>query len=114
MTRHSLRFATIAAAVCVVFALVSFIGCSGKKAETAKKTARETSHVNTQVAAIETAKSLKVAFDNPKMGECPVCGHPVNYECFVTIRDKRYAVCSDECADKLRNDREQYLPAAQP
>jgi YHS domain-containing protein len=43
-----------------------------------------------------------------------VCGDPVNYESFVAIGHKRYAVCSDECANKLENDPKRYLAAAQP
>jgi len=108
------RLSTIAAAGLIVFAIGSCSGCSAKKNETAKKVVAEAKHVNVQVATIQKAKSFKVAFDNPKMGECPVCGNSVNYESFVMIGHKRYALCSDECAEKLQNDPTRYLPAAQP
>jgi YHS domain-containing protein len=105
---------TIVAAGLIVCAIGVCSGCSAKKSETAKKTPPETQYVKTRVAAVQKAKSFKVAYDNPKMGECPVCGNPVNYESFVSIGHKRYALCSDECAEKLQSDPDHYLPAAQP
>ena len=107
------RLSTIAAAGLIVFAIGACSGCSAEKNQTAKKTVPGTKQVRAQVAAVQKAKSFKVAFDNPKMGECPVCGNPVNYESFVMIGRKRYALCSDECAEKLQNDPTQYLAAAQ-
>jgi hypothetical protein len=108
------RLSTIAAAGWLVIAIGACSGCSAKKSETAKKTPPATQYVKTRVAAVQKAKSVKVAFDNPKMGECPVCGNPVNYESFVMIGHKRYALCGDECAGKLQNEPSRYLPAAQP
>jgi YHS domain-containing protein len=108
------RLSTIAAVGLIASAVGVCFGCSAEKSQTAKKAAPETKHVNAQVAAVKKAKSLQVAFDNPKMDECPVCGSPVSYESFVAIGRKRYAVCSDECAEKLENDPTRYLPAAQP
>lgn len=113
---HTLRrhFLTIAATGLVAFAIGVCSGCSADKKETTQKATAEVKHVRAQVAAVQKAKSFKVAFDNPKMGECPVCGNPVNYESFVMIGHKRYALCSDACSQKLQNDPEQYLAAAQP
>lgn len=107
------RLSTIAAAGLIVFAIGACSGRSEEKNQAAKKTATE-KYVGAQVATVQKAKSFKVAFDNPKMGECPVCGNPVNYESFVMIGHKRYALCSDECAEKLQNDPTRYLTAAQP
>jgi YHS domain-containing protein len=108
------RLSTIVAAGLIVCAIGACSGCSAKKNQTANETAPQGKRVNAQVAAVQKAKSFKVAFDNPKMGECPVCGNPVNYESFVSIGHKRYALCSDECAAKLQSDPDRYLAAAQP
>jgi hypothetical protein len=108
------RLSAIAAAGLVAFAIGACSGCSAEKDQTAKKTVPGTKQVRAQVAAVQKAKSIKVAFDNPKMGECPVCGDAVNYESFVMIGHKRYALCGDECAEKLQNDPARYLAAAQP
>jgi YHS domain-containing protein len=114
MTPFRTYLSTIVAAGLIVCAIGVCAGCSAKKDQTAKKPKPETMQVNAQVAAIQKAKSFKVAYDNPKMGECPVCGRPVNYESFVMIGHKRYALCSDECAEKLQSDPDRYLPPAQP
>jgi YHS domain-containing protein len=108
------RLSTIAAAGLIVFAVGACSGCSGEKNQAAKKTVPEVKQVRAQVAAVQKAKSFKMAFDNPKMGECPVCGSPIDYESFVSVGRKRYALCSDECAEKLRDDPSRYLATAQP
>lgn len=114
MQPFATRLPMIAAGGFVALVVAVCSGCSADKGQPVKKTTPEVKHVNVQVAAVQKAKSFKVAFDNPKMGECPVCGDPVNYESFVAIGHKCYAVCSDECANKLENDPKRYLAAAQP
>ena len=71
-------------------------------------------YVDTRVRMINTAKSIKVTFANPEMGLCPVCRENVNYESFVSIEHKTYALCSDECAQKLQAHPGDYLSAAHP
>lgn len=101
-------------AVFVALAIGVCAGCSAKKSQTAENAVPETRHVNVQAAAIQKAKDLKVGYDNPKMGECPVCARAVDYESFVMIGRKKYALCSDDCGEKLRNDPERYLSTAKP
>lgn len=71
-------------------------------------------YVYTGVRTANTAKNIKVTFDNPEMGLCPVCRENVNYESFASIERKKYALCSDECAQKLQANPHDYLPTAKP
>jgi len=89
-------------------------GCRAKEPAPVKKTLQAAGHLEAEIQTVQKAKSFKVAFDNPKMGFCPVCGNPVNYESFVSIGYKHYALCSDECAEKLQNNPDQYLTPPQP
>lgn len=70
--------------------------------------------LETRLRTIKKARSLKVTFDNPEMGRCPVCQEDVNYESFVNIGYKSYAMCSEACAEKLRAHPQQYVTATQP
>ncbi|MFQ5511842.1 MAG: hypothetical protein ACE5EO_08335 [Candidatus Krumholzibacteriia bacterium] len=68
-----------------------------------------------RMGTVKKARSLKVTFDNPEMGLCPVCGQGVNYESFASVGYKKYAMCSDACAEKLLANPQGYLGAdAQP
>ena len=107
------RLPAIAALVFVALGIACSLGCSAKKSDPAKKSAPE-QYVQSQVTAVQKAKGFKAAYDNPKMDECPVCGKPVNYQSFVSIGHKKYALCSDECADALQSDPGRYLPDVQP
>jgi len=114
MRPFTTRLSMIVSGVFVALAVAVCPGCSADKSEQSKNTPPPGEHINTRVAAVQKAKSFKVAFDNPKMGYCPVCGEAVDYESFVTIGRKNYAMCSDECAEKLQNDPESYLAADKP
>jgi YHS domain-containing protein len=89
-------------------------GCRKKETEPAKKALQSAGHIGAEIRTVQKAKSFKVAFDNPRMGYCPVCGKPVNYSSFVSIGHKHYALCSDECAEILQDDPDQYLASPQP
>ncbi len=69
--------------------------------------------LNARLRTVKKARSLKVTFDNPEMGRCPVCREDVNYESFVNIGYQSYAMCSDACADLLRAHPEEYLADSQ-
>ncbi len=71
-------------------------------------------YVYTGVRTANTAKNIKVTFANPEMGLCPVCRENVNYESFASIEHKNYALCSDECAQKLQAHPDDFLPVAKP
>lgn len=68
-------------------------------------------HLTARLQTIKKTRSLKVTFDNPEMGRCPVCREDVDYQSFVNIGSSSYALCSDECAQKLRANPNQYLTA---
>lgn len=114
MQPFSPRLPMMVSGVFIALAVAVCSGCSADKSEQAKNTPPPVEHINARVAAVQKAKSFKVAFDNPKMGYCPVCGKAVDYESFVTIGRKHYALCSDECAEKFQNDPESYLTADKP
>ncbi|MEJ2721660.1 MAG: hypothetical protein P8181_11075 [bacterium] len=110
----TVRWPAIAAGVFAVLAVAVCSGCSGKKDENVKNTPPPVEYVNAQVATVQKARSFKVAFDNPKMGYCPVCGESVDYQSFATFGRKHYALCSEECAEKFEKDPESYLRAGNP
>ncbi|MBI1853093.1 MAG: hypothetical protein HYR85_22380 [Planctomycetes bacterium] len=51
----------------------------------------------------------KVANDNPDPALCPVSGHPVDGKTFVTIGDKKYEFCCDDCVAGFKADPQKYL-----
>ena len=109
---HILTTRFSALACLVALAIVVLSSCGAKENPPVKKTHEAAGHFTAEVRTVEKAKSLKVAFDNPIMDQCPVCGEPGNYESFVTIGKKHYALCSNACAERLQNDPARYLGAA--
>jgi len=111
MQTRTARFPAIA--FLIALAIVILPGCGAKDKPAEKKIQQAvTNHFTAQVKTVKKAKSLKVAFDNPDMDRCPVCGEPINYESFVSIGKKRYALCSNECAERLQSDPARFVAAA--
>lgn len=104
------RFSALASLVALTIVVLS--SCSAKETPPVKKTHEAAGHFSAQVRTVQKAKSFKVAFDNPIMDQCPVCGEPVDYESFVTIGKRHYALCSNACAERLQDDPGRYLGAA--
>jgi len=104
------RFSALASLVALTIVVLS--SCGAKETPPVKKTHEAAGHFSAQVRTVQKAKSFKVAFDNPIMDQCPVCGEPVDYESFVTIGKRHYALCSNACAERLQDDPGRYLGAA--
>lgn len=113
MSRSPAGFPAVTTSMVIALGVWLCLGCSAKKGDPTQKTVPE-QYIQAQVAAVQKAKSFKAVYDNPKMGECPVCGKPINYESFVSIGHKKYALCSDDCAQKLQDDPNRYLADSQP
>jgi YHS domain-containing protein len=103
------RFSALASLVALAIVVLS--SCGAKETPPVKKTHEAAGHFSAQVRTVQKAKSFKVAFDNPIMDQCPVCGEPVDYESFVTIGKRHYALCSNACAERLQDDPGRYLGA---
>jgi YHS domain-containing protein len=96
--------------------LVVAVGCSsGDKADT-EATAQDQSASQKQTTygrTVEKAKETVAALGNPKEGIDPVCGMAIDENAVVvTIDDKDYGLCSQECADELAANPDKYLLAA--
>lgn len=72
-----------------------------------------TSQPSTYGRTVRKAREVAAAVSNPEPGLDPVCGMAIDETAIiVTIADKNYGVCSEDCAEKLRADPEKYVHAA--
>ena len=99
--------------VAVVLALGAYVGCSSEEADEPQATADAVRKTKTPAAGtVQKARDLAQVLSNPKEGLDPVCGMAVDGSTVVTVKDRNYGVCSQNCADLLQENPDKYLVAA--
>lgn len=92
--------------------LVAVVGCgSGEKAEKAEKASDEAASMSKSAGeTMEKTEGTVVMLANPEPGIDPVCkmelsDHPI----IIEMDGKKYGFCSQQCADKFKENPEKYL-----
>ncbi len=93
-----------------------FLGCGSKETADTEATADHSMQTMDKPAA-ETTEAAEAtgedlaAYDNPKVGICPVCQMTLEegYIEVASIGDKKYACCSAGCVAALTQDPDTYL-----
>lgn len=116
IARYGVRI-LLASVILLVFAL--YLGCGSK--ETAETPATQETAAQAPPAAgdqqtpsPQTAPGTAdwaAAYDNPKLGICPVCKMSVqqDHAQVASIGEKTYACCSENCAKMLAESPDKYL-----
>lgn len=102
---HAVKFTAYLAIAGILVA-----GCSSEqKSDTNAASAKQTTYGR----AVEKAQEVALALSNPKEGLDPVCAMAISEDpVTVTLDDKTYGFCSENCAGSFKADPDKYLVAA--